>query len=325
MPKKTMNLLVGDNPFHGISHLSQERARTRTIEENHETTEQATHLVKLCLENGANGFMFSVDEITLAIIKNLGKINSIDNVSLYAIVPYAYEYVRKATQTGGVSGLAKKLAKEMIFSSNAKVIALNIAGLIRFNPSALLRTYVAYELSRIKSSVRSNVCLKSVMLHEILTDMALALNMDKLFKSYIKFMEKSSVRPGFETRNFAYLVNKFREWNIDFSKITLTASFNKVGFQMCPSKDECEEALEYAHEAEVIAMSILAAGYLKPKEAISYLENLQGLSGIVVGVSKERQATETFKVLREGLNKSDSIEHNIIKTEINEIRLIWRN
>lgn len=112
---------------------------------------------------------------------------------MYAIVPYAYEYVRKVTQTGGISGLAKKLSKEMIFSSNAKVIALNIGGLLRFNPSALLKTYVAYELSRIKSVVSDNVCLKSVMLHEVITDMALVLDMDQLFKSYIKFMEKSDV------------------------------------------------------------------------------------------------------------------------------------
>ena len=304
MTKKTMNLLVGDNPFHGISHLSQERARARSTEQNQGNTEQAAHLVKLCLENGANGFMFSVDEITLSIIKNLSKNDRTENVSLYAIVPYAYEYVRKATQTGGVSGLAKKLSREMIFSSNAKVIALNMGGLLRFNPSALLKTYVTYELSRIKSVVSDNVCLKSVMLHEIITDMALALNMDQLFKSYIKFMEKSGIRPGFETRNFAYLARKFSEWNIDSSKVTLTSSFNKVGFQMGPSKSECEEALERVHGAEVIAMSILAAGYLKPADAVGYLADLQGISGIVVGVSKERQAIETFRVLREGLNKN---------------------
>lgn len=298
MTKKTLDLLVGDNPFHGISHLSQERARARSIEQNQVNTEQATHLVNLCLENGANGFMFSVDEITLSIIKNLSKNNTTKNVDLYAIVPYAYEYVRKATQTGGVSGLAKNLSKEMIFSSNAKVIASNIGGLLRFTPSALLKTYVAYELSRIKSVVSDNVYLKSIMLHEILTDMALTLNMEQLFKSYIKYMEKLNIRPGFETRNFAYLVQKFKDWNIDFSKVTLTSSFNKVGFQMCPSKIECEEALERAQEAEVIAMSILAAGYLKPADAIGYLEQLQGLSGVVVGVSKERQAIETFQVLR---------------------------
>jgi len=252
------------------------------------------------LENGANGFMFSVDEITLSIIKNLRENSSAKNVGLYAIVPYAYEYVRKATQTGGVSGLAKNLSKEMIFSSNVKVIASNLGGLLRFNPSALLKTYVAYELSRIKSVAGDNVSLKSIMLHEILTDMALALNMEQLFKSYIKYMEKLNIRPGFETRNFAYLVDKFNEWNIDFSKLTLTSSFNKVGFQMCPSKIECEEALERAQEAEVIAMSILAAGFLKPADAKGYLENIQGLSGIVVGVSKESQAIETFQALREG-------------------------
>jgi len=299
-----MSLLVGDNPFHGISHLSQERARERFVEQNRGITEQAVRLVELCLENGANGFMFSVDEITLSIIKELGKSDKTGNVSLYAIVPYAYEYVRKATQTGGVSALAKKLAKEMIFSSNVKVIALNVGGLVRFNPSSLLKAYVAYELSRIKSVVSDGVCLKSVMLHEIITDMALALDMDQLFKSYIEFMEESGVRPGFETRNFAYLSKKFNEWNIDFSKITLTSSFNKVGFQMCPSKSECEEALELVRGAEVIAMSILAAGYLKPAQAVDYLADLKGISGVVVGVSKEVQATETFRVLREGLNKS---------------------
>ena len=300
---KITNMLVGDNPFHGISHLSQERARLRFSEQKQENTEQVASLINHCLENGANGFMFSVDETTLSIIKNMAKSDTAKNVSLYAIVPYAYEYIRRATQAGGMSALGKKLAKEILFSSNAKVVALNLGGLAKFDPSALLKTYVAYEISRIKSVINENIALKTVMLHEVLTDMALALKMNKLFNSYIEFMEKYHIRPGFETRNFAYLVKKFSEWNIDFSKITLTASFNKVGFQMCPSKDECEEALEYAEGAEVMAMSILAAGYLKPSDAVDYLEDLEGISGVVVGVSKKEQATETFRILREGLDK----------------------
>ncbi len=299
-----MNLLVGDNPFHGISHLSQERARARSSSQNQENIDRAANLVELSLENGANGFMFSVSETTLSIIKKLSGYKT-ENLNLYAIVPYAYEYVRRSTQTGGVSGLAKQLGKEMIFSKNATVIAQNLGGLMRFNPSALLKVYVKYELSRIKSVINNDASIKTVMLHEIVTDMALALSMEQLFKSYIKFMEKANIRPGFETRNFAYLVNKFDEWNIDFSKLTLTSSFNKVGFQMCPSKRECEEAIKVAHNAEVIAMSILAAGYLKPEEAVEYVGSLQGVSGMVVGVSKESQATETFRVLRKGLNKND--------------------
>ncbi len=294
---RQFSLLVGDNPFHGISHLSQARARTRTIDKD--SVQEATRLVDLSLQNGADGFMFSVDEITLSIIQQLTQNGNEKPVRLYAIAPYAYEYVRKATVTGGVSGLAKSLAKELIFSSNIKVVASNAVGLLRFDLSSLIKTYVAYELSRIKSVMGKNASLDCFMLHEIVTDMALALNLEDLCKEYIDFLESRNVRPGFETRNFPYLVDKFSEWGIDFSKLTLTSSFNKVGFQMCPSQFECEDALKRSSDAEVIAMSVLAAGYLKPTDAIGYLSNLQGLSGLVIGVSKERQATETFRVFQQ--------------------------
>ena len=299
---KKFSLFVGDNPFHGISHLSQQKARERTLEQSQKNTLQAARIVERAVECGAEGFMFSVDEITLSIIRQLQKSPNASQVRLYAIAPYAYEYVRRATQTGGVSGLAMNLAKEMVFSSNAKVLATNIGGLARFNLSAVLKTYVAYELSRIKtaSANNNNLKLEAFMLHEIITDMALALNMEQLFRGYIDFLESRHIRPGFETRNFSILVDKFRSWDIDLSRLTLTASFNKVGFQMCPTKQQCEEALKHASDAEVIAMSVLAAGYLKPAQAADYLANLEGLSGAVIGVSKEQQATETFQIFREG-------------------------
>ncbi|XES78273.1 MAG: hypothetical protein ACBZ72_05210 [Candidatus Bathyarchaeia archaeon] len=307
MPKQSMSFLVGDNPFHGISHLSQARVRARSNDKGHGSVEYFAQLVKLALENGADGFMFSVDDTTLSILQTLSNETKIDNVQLHAIVPYAYEYVRRATNAGGVSGLARQLAKEMVFSSNAKILALNAGGLLGFNPSALLKTYVSYEISRIKSVTKTVSCLKSVMLHEIITDMALALNLEDLFKSYIRFMKKSSIKAGFETRNFTYLVNKFGEWNIDFKDVTLTTSFNKVGFQMEPSKAECEAALKCARDAEVIAMSILASGYLRPADAVEYVESLQDLSGVVVGVSKERHATETFRLLKNELNRCNRV------------------
>ncbi|MCW4024069.1 MAG: hypothetical protein NWF01_03425 [Candidatus Bathyarchaeota archaeon] len=296
MTKNQLKLLVGDNPFHGISHLSQERARARLINQNKDEIDWATRLVSLSLENGADGFMFSVDQTTLQIIQKLD--TSKLDVHLHAIAPYAYEYVRKSTQAGGISGLAKAFAMDMLFSSNIKVLMFNVFGILRFNLSALMKTYVAYELSRIRSVAGSRMHLDSFMLHEIITDMALALNMEKLFKSYIAFLESYKIRPGLETRNFPCLVNKFSKWNIDFSKLTITASFNKVGFQMCPSQADCEEALERASEAEVIAMSVLAAGYLKPPEAFSYLQSLKGLSGLVIGVSKEEHAKQTFRAFR---------------------------
>jgi hypothetical protein len=51
----------------------------------------------------------------------------------------------------------------------------------------------------------------------------------------------------------------------------------------------------------VIAISILAAGYLSPSEAIDYLATLPNIKGVAVGVSKESHARETFKLLKEKL------------------------
>jgi len=298
MSKQQLELLVGDNAFHGISHLSQQRARERSIKDNPSNVEYATKLVKLSLQNGANGFMFSVSNTTLSILKALDHDEKPD---LYAIVPYAYEYVRLATQVGGISGLAKQISRQIIFSRNIVTVAPNLIGLIRVNPSAFLKTYLIYEISRIKSAAGKDAKLKSVLLHEVITDMALALDLDWFFKSYVKFFSKSKIRPGFETRNFPYLIQKLNEWQIDLNKITITASFNKVGFQMNPSKVDCENALMAASGAQVIAMSILAAGYLAPSEAVTYIANLPNIQLIVVGVSKERQACETFNLLKKTL------------------------
>jgi uncharacterized protein (DUF486 family) len=166
---------------------------------------------------------------------------------------------------------------------------------------ALLKTYLIYEISRIKSSAGKQANLGSVLLHEVITDMALALNLDWLFKSYVHFMLQLGIKPGFETRNFAYLVNKFGQWNIDFREIIIATPFNKIGFQMNPSRTECEKALEDLHTSNVIAMSIFAAGYLKPPEAIEYVQRLPGLQGIVVGVSKQQQARQTFVLLKDAV------------------------
>jgi len=296
--EKEKILLVGDNPFHGISHLSQDRARVRGADITN--PRYAASLVTTSIENGASGFMFSVSEKTLSILRIIHEMEESKHPRLYAIAPYAFEYVRLATQIGSL-GLAKNLAKQIAFSGNIRAIAMGLNGVIRTDPAALLKTYMIYEISRIKSSAGNQANLVSILLHEIITDMALAFDLDWLFISYIDFMLDLEIKPGFNTRNFAYLAKKFREWSIDFHEIVVAAPFNKVGFQMNPTKTKCEKALANLPESNTIAISILAAGYLEPREAISYIRTLPNLKGVVVGVSKEQHARETFKLLKENL------------------------
>ncbi len=291
---KTLEYLVGDNPFHGISHLDQERAKARGASVTN--PDQAAKIVKLALESGASGFMFSVSETTLGVLRALKQNKSdapLRNHSLWAIAPYAYEYVRYAVEAG-MSGLALRFAKQLARSFDVRSMYSALSGFTRSDINKLVQSLFRYELSRVRQASGKGGKVESLMMHEVITDMALALELDDLFTSYVDFVLNKKISPGFETRNFAFLVTKLRGWKIDLSNVTIAAPFNKIGFQMSPSREDCERVLATLETPNVIAMSILASGYLKLDEALDYVSKLPNLRGVVVGVSNEAQARETF-------------------------------
>lgn len=287
-------LLVGDNPFHNISHLSQERARGRgdaTL-----SPERCADLVITSIENGANGFTFSVSDLTLEILNIITEKQKIEQIKLYPLLPYAFDYVRKATSIG-ISGLFKDFSKEIVLSRNFNAIFSGAKGVLKRDASSLFNAYLSYELSRIYSATNKKADVSSIVMHEVITDLALSLNLDWFFKSYIQYVKKLKIKPGFNTRNFVYLVDKFLEWDIVFDDLVIEAPFNKIGFQMIPSMESWENALSKISKADIIAISILAAGYLKPPEAIDYIASLPNIKGVAVGVSKKHHAHEMFNLL----------------------------
>lgn len=297
MNQSTKLILVGDNPFHGVSHISRERALQRAG--NIGNASFAAELVMTSIKNGATGFTFTVSDTTLAILGQIGN-EKIENIAYYPLVPNVTELVRMAGSTGGIPGLAREMARRVVSSMNVRILPNLVKGFILNDPGALFKSYLTYEYLRLERVIGKGAggCLKSVLLHEIVTDMALALDMEWLFRAHIGLMNELGLKAGFETRNLPYLVSQFIKWQIDPGGMVIEAPFNAAGFQMCPSKGDCEKALEYVQKAEVIAFSILAGGYLKLPEAFTYVSTLKGLSGIALGVSSEKQAVSTFSLAK---------------------------
>jgi hypothetical protein len=288
-------LLVGDNPFQGVSHLSQGRVRERSQEVSN--PEYCASLIKIATQNGASGFMFSISQSTLAILGILNRSRQMPR--LYAIAPAASDYVRLASRMG-TPGLITYLIKQIITSRNYGSIGSGFKGILTRNPADLMKAYVYYELSRIKSATTSYTNPYSFLLHEIVTEMGIALNLEWLFKEYIDFLLGLKIKPGFETRNSPMLIERLTKWGVDPTQVVIVAPFNAIGFQMCPSREACEKAVLNVPDAEVIAMSALASGYLKIPAAIDYINHLPQLKGIVVGISNDQQARD-FKIFREAL------------------------
>jgi hypothetical protein len=95
------------------------------------------------------------------------------------------------------------------------------------------------------------------------------------------------------------LMSRFKKWGIDLRDVVIATPSNKIGFQMNPSRSECEKALRDLPEPNVIAMSVLAAGYLGIPEAREYVKSLPNVRGLVVGVSRGEHASKTFKLFKE--------------------------
>ena len=298
-------ILVGDNPFHGVSHVSQERSLLRSSDILN--AKHAAELVVASVSNGANGFTFTVSEVTLPILREIGNSSFPHKIQLYPLIPNVNNLVRNAGAIGGLPALAKNTISKMATVIDYRLLKNGITGLICNNPKLLLKAYLKYEYLGLKNVIRkgNNLQLASILLHEIFTDMALALDMPWVFQAHIELMHQLRLKPGFETRNLPYLVKQFKKWQIDFNGIVIETPFNSVGFQMCPSKADCENAITSAQGSEIIAFSILAAGYLKLPQALDYINGLSGINGIAVGVSSEKQAIETFSMARDILAKDN--------------------
>jgi len=279
--------LIGDNPFQGVSHLSAERAVSRGNDLNN-----PRYCADLILKSGADGFMFTLNEKTLDILKRVAIIKEID---LYPLVPDVSSFVKNGN---GTMGIAKYLVGDMLLTSSFGGIAKGITGVITQKPALMFQSYLEYELSRISYIAGGKV--KALFLHEVLTDMALALGMDWILWSHWEFCDKKGIKCGFETRNFTSLMNKLLD-HLLYS-VVVAAPFNSIGFQMCPSKQANEKSLlenPKSFNIDVIAFSILAAGFVKLDDAIPYIKSLP-IDGVCVGVSSEAQAKEAFNKLKDG-------------------------
>jgi hypothetical protein len=171
----------------------------------------------------------------------------------------------------------------------------------------MLKTYLDAELKGYLSTKPKNATLQSVLLHEVLTDLCLGLGetgMLNVFAQHVR--ENCHVKPGFVTYNFSRFIKVFEDEGFSLKDVAIMTPFNSLGFQMSPSKASCEATLSNLRDGHVIAMSILAGGYLTLDQAIGYVRTLPNISGIAVGASTGQHAQETFKKLRTG-NESERL------------------
>ena len=292
-------LIIGDNAFNGVDHLSQERSREKASTLN---AEIISGVIKVALDSGARGLSFSVTPNMYDVLQLLKNEEYEKEFGVYPILPDASSNVRIASEKGMV-GMMTDLFGKMDLGTKAKSLIQGGLGALTMDPARIMKTYLNAQVSIFMGAAPKGAKLKAVFLHEIISDLMVSFQMKDLFREYVEFASDSlEASPGFVTRNFARFADFVAETGASQKDLVVMTPFNRAGFQMNPSRQSCEERLGKIPDVQVIAMSILASGYLKLDEAAQYLRGLPKSLSCVVGVSTASHAKETFSFLQSHLS-----------------------
>jgi hypothetical protein len=285
---KLQSILLGDNPFFGVDHLSQERAREKASRS--QDFKNAVEVMKYCFDSGAKGMVVSTHPKLRELI-GLARAEPglLDRISLFPILPYVQGYVLKINEKGMINTLTDIL-NQATFQDKLKIITKGGIGILKKDFYTIFRLFIDIELLQLQGTK-----IKAVFLHDVLADLALSLRMKGVFETFQNYLhDHYKIEAGLVTKNYPLLVSSLKEWDLKYPHIM--TSFNKFGFQMNPSRQECERALGL-YDGNTIAMSVLAGGFVKPFEANEYLKSLPKINTAVVGMSSvehARIALETF-------------------------------
>lgn len=276
-------ILLGDNPFFGIDHLSQENARKRIIQLD--SFEKITNVIEYVNSQGVNGFVVSTHPELKEIIKYMeNNTNILKKMDFLPILPYAQGYVMKTTQLG-ITGAINEVLSGITIKNKFRILVKGSLGYLQKDFEKLLRTFIDTELYHLYK-----VKKRRVYLHDVITDVALGLNMKNIIEIFLNHIhDHHKIETGLVTKNFPLLLKRLDDWKIDVPNIM--TSFNPVGYQMNPSKGECEKQLTKFDN--VVAMNVLAGGYVTPKESAKYVSEKK-LKAVVIGMSNIEHAKETI-------------------------------
>lgn len=287
-------LILGSNPLYGVDHYSAERARTRLASID---AAQVSAIMKCAFEAGAQGFNFSPHPLIYDAFRILKAEGFAGEFGLYPMIPDTRRYIT-AQLTKGSLGALKETLSQLSPGTGAKAVLQGGLSLLALNPYKLMNLYLEVEVKAILRVVPRRAVLRTVLAHEVMTDMILALNASEWMTKYCQSVRtRFKVKPGFVTRNFPRFVQFCEECDISLSDIVIMTPVNPIGFQMTPDRVTCEETFARISGANVIAMSILAAGQVDLQRAVDYVAKLPNLDSVAVGVSTTSHAKETFAIL----------------------------
>lgn len=284
--KAMHRVLFGDNQFFGVDHLSYERARQK--EQRFQDTREIIRVLDAAHEIGIRTFMCTtygrISEITDHFKANPAKYQDWE---FYPCMPYAHKYADAVTEMG-IGGALKHFTGGRLTENLVK----GGTAVLQRDAFKMMQLMVDAEMEMF-NGVNSSV----VFLQNVVTDLLIGLGMEEFFAEYAEYVRsRYGAEPGFITMNLPLTVERLEK--VGLQQPIVCASLNKIGFRMTGGIESNETVLA-SGRVRGIAMQALAAGALRPREAMQYVSSLKGVESVLFGASTAGHIQETHDLIME--------------------------
>jgi hypothetical protein len=206
----------------------------------------------------------------------------------YPGMPYAHKYANAVTELGYFDALRKFLPKEGLVDSvlrgSKAVLGKDIEHVITLLVDAEMKMFRGLETP-------------VIFLQNVVTDLVQGLGFTDAFRIFAEHVRKRyNAEPGFITMNLPKLLPMLKEAGVE--NPIVCANVNKIAFRMSGGIEGYREATR-AYPARVIAMSVLASGGIRPREAIEWVVNEPYVESILFGASSRANIENTVALIRE--------------------------
>jgi hypothetical protein len=278
-------ILFGDNQFFAVNHASDEKSRAQAIRFKDDSA--IINVLDQAISLGINTFMCTTHDRIAAICDHLrSDPEKYKNFKIYPCMPYAHKYANAVTELG-IMGTLKQYVPGNFFGTFAK------GGLAFLNNdfSKFMEILIDAEMKMFKG-----INTPVIFIQNVLVDLILGLKMFDVLKEYDEYIRKKyDAEPGYITMNLPMLLDVLESKGI--RNPIICSSINKIGFRMAGGKEIYEKYLT-EKTFRPIAMQVLAAGALRPKEAIEYLGKFPKIESVLFGASSKSHISETHELIK---------------------------
>lgn len=292
-------VIFGDNQFFAVNHASDEKAREQSIRFKEDAA--IIKVLDQALDLDINTFMCTTHERMANICDHIrAHPDRYKSLNIYPGMPYAHKYANAITDLG-IMGTVKQYVPGNFFGTIAK------GGLAFLN-----KDFIGFMELLIDSEMKmfKGINTPVIFIQNVLVDMILGLKMYDVFKEYDAYIRrKYNAEPGYITMNMPALLDALNARGI--KNPIICSSINKIGFRMSGGLAIYEKYLK-ERQFRPIAMQVLAAGALRPKEAIEYLSHFQRLESVLFGASTKEHIQETKVLIENNLhnfNRNNELNH----------------